>query len=99
MEDDDDGDVDETRIGCIADHHERIEWDSVEEGVDEGVDDEDGVEEAKTCWTDNRSINDVHNASERIAYVVTGCWGADGIRTCIVGKSNHVVLYTLSTLW
>lgn len=93
MEEDDDSDVDETRCGCIADHHERIEWDGVVEG------DVEGVVEAKTCWTDNRSINDVHNASERIAYVVTGCWGADGIRTCIVGKSNHVVLYTLSTLW
>ena len=45
MEEDDD--VDEIRIGCIADHHERIEWDSVEEGVDEGV--EEGDEEAKTC--------------------------------------------------
>ena len=88
-------DDDETRCGCIADHHERIEW----EGVDEGVEDEDDDEEAKTCWTDNRSINDFHNASVRIAYVVTGCWGADGIRICIVGKSNHVVLYTLSTLW
>ena len=73
MEEDDDGDVDETRIGCIADHHERIEWKGVEEG------DEEGDEEAKTCWTDNRSINDFHNASARIAYVVTGCWGADGI--------------------
>ena len=97
MDDGVDDDVDETRCGCIADHHERIEWEGVVEGDVEG--DVEGVEEAKTCWTDNRSINDFHNASERIAYVATGCWGADGIRTCIVGKSNHVVLYTLSTLW
>ena len=43
MEEDDDSDVDETRCGCIADHHERIEWDGVVEG------DVEGVVEAKTC--------------------------------------------------